>query len=91
MNTVKVGQRGIITLPKKMRDALGIAEGGMLDVREKNGTLVLAPHGSGDDAVLTEIRKGLRDIKQGKYIEFGSAKEFKQKMKQYRTHGTYAR
>jgi len=91
MNTIKVGQRGVITLPKKMRDALGVAEGGVLSVHEKNGTLILAPQRSLDDSVLIEIRKGLEDIKQGRYIEFGSLKEFRRKMKQHKTNGTYAR
>ena len=91
MSLVKIGKRGVITLPKKMRDTLGITEGGVLTVREKNGTLVLEPHCAEDDSVLAEIRKGLEDIKQGRYIEFDSAKEFRQKMKEHDVHGTYAR
>ena len=79
MDTVKVGQRGVVTLPKHMRDALGIVEGGVLGVHEKNGTLVLAPQNSGDDAILADIRNGLEDIKHRRYIEFGSLKEFREK------------
>lgn len=79
MKTIKVGQRGVVTLPKKMREALGVVEGGVLEVQEKDGTLVIAPHGAGDDAVLASIREGLEDIKCGRYIEFGSIKEFHEK------------
>lgn len=83
MNTVKVGRRGIITLPKKMRDALAITEGGILGVREEGGALVLEPHRSPHDAILADIRKGLREIQCGEYIEFTSILELHKKAKRY--------
>jgi AbrB family looped-hinge helix DNA binding protein len=82
MTTVKIGQRGVITLPKKMRERIGAFEGEVLSVQEKNGTLVLAPKGS-DDPVLAAVRTALEDIKRGDYIEFGSLEEFDRELKKY--------
>ncbi len=83
MITVKVGQRGVVTLPKKMRMALGIAEGGVLGVSEKNGALLLEPQLRGDNPVLTAIHKGLEEIRRGEFIEFGSITELHKKAKRY--------
>jgi len=83
MTTIKVGQRGVITLPKKLRETLGIAEGGVLSAYEKEGALILQPGGKGDDAVLASIRQGLEDIRRGAYIEFGSIEEFERELKKY--------
>ncbi|XKT74481.1 MAG: AbrB/MazE/SpoVT family DNA-binding domain-containing protein [Patescibacteria group bacterium UBA2163] len=83
MKTVKVGQRGVITLPKKIREALGVGEGGILAVREQNGTLVLEPHGASSDPVLADIRAGLEDIKRGNFIEFSNLEEFDEKVDSY--------
>ena len=83
MTTIKVGQRGVVTLPKKLRVALGIAEGGVLNAYEKDGALILKLGGKGDDAVLASIRAGLDEIRRGEYIEFGSIAEFEKKMRAY--------
>ena len=83
MVLIKVNQRGVITLPKKLRTSLGITEGGLLGVREKDGTLVLEPQQTSTDPVLIDIRNGLQEIQQGKYIEFGSVTELHTKAKRY--------
>lgn len=83
MITIKVGQRGVITLPKKVREAFGIVDGGILGVREERGVLVLEPQYSGDDAVLADIRNGLREIQRGEYITFASIPELHKKAKKY--------
>ncbi|RKY00067.1 hypothetical protein DRP77_12175 [Candidatus Poribacteria bacterium] len=41
--TVKVSQRGIITLPKKLRDAYRIRPGEMLTLIDLGGVFVLTP------------------------------------------------
>ena len=80
---VKIGRRGVITLPKKLRNNLGIIEGGVLNVFEKKGSIILKPNGKGDDIILASIRKSLDDLRRGAYIEFGSITEFEKKLKAY--------
>jgi len=44
MNTVvKVYRKGIVVLPKNVRDALGIVEGTLLRVRVEDGRIILEP------------------------------------------------
>ena len=43
MTTVKVGQRGTIVIPADIRDRLGMAEGSLVLVEERNGSLVIRP------------------------------------------------
>mgnify|MGYP003609940264 CR=1 FL=1 len=46
---VNVGERGQITLPKAVRDALGLAKGSVLKVELEGGRIVLSKHV--DDAI----------------------------------------
>lgn len=83
MNTIKLQQRGTLTLPKKIRESLKLAEGDILQVSEQNNSIVLTrAHGFESD-LLQDIKNSLNDIKQGKFIEFGSVAEFKKKLKKY--------
>ncbi len=43
MTTVKVGQRGTIVIPSEIRDRLGLTEGSLVLVEERNGSLVIRP------------------------------------------------
>jgi len=84
MNTVKLQQRGLLTLPKKLRDALSLKEGQILNIQHSDGKIILAPQTSTIDSELAKaIEQGLADIKQGNFIEFGSTSEFHKKLKQY--------
>ena len=47
MKTI-VSEKGQITIPKRLRDRLGLRKGQVLDVRERKGTLVLAKRNSRD-------------------------------------------
>ena len=49
MKTI-VSEKGQVTIPKPLRDRLGIRPGAILDVREEGGRLV-ATKQSGEDAV----------------------------------------
>ncbi len=49
MKTV-VGERGQITIPKRIRDRLGIRAGQRLEVEERDGTIV-ARKAADDDAI----------------------------------------
>jgi AbrB family looped-hinge helix DNA binding protein len=82
MNTIKLNQRGVLTLPKNIRDAFGLKTGEILVVSKEDNRIVLERQQS-DKELLRDIQHSLRDIKQGKFIEFGSMNEFKKKMKTY--------
>ncbi|BEP17344.1 AbrB/MazE/SpoVT family DNA-binding domain-containing protein [Pyrofollis japonicus] len=41
--TVRVGKKGIIVLPKAVREALNIVEGSLLQVEVRDGEVVLRP------------------------------------------------
>ncbi len=84
MNTIKLQQRGLLTLPKKLRESLSLKEGHILTVQQANGKIILEPQVSRIDSELAKaITQGLEDIKRGKFIEFGSTAEFHKKLKQY--------
>jgi AbrB family looped-hinge helix DNA binding protein len=84
MNTVRLQQRGLLTLPKKLRDALSLKEGQILTVKQANGKIILEAQTSTVDRDLAQaLTQGLKDIKRGKFIEFGSTAEFHKKLKQY--------
>lgn len=82
MNTIKLQQRGVLTLPKDIRDSLGLSEGDVFSVSNVDGKIVLE-RPLGDTELLKDIRHSLSEIKQGKYIEFGSVKEFKKQLNNY--------
>lgn len=68
MPLVKVIRHGQITLPKQIRDALGIREGDLLDVRLTGADVLLRPKAAVDREVagerlfqmLEEIREGVK-------------------------------
>ncbi len=83
MNTIKLQQRGILTLPKKLRTTLALEEGQLLKVSQRGNQIILEPQTTVDTDLATAITKGLADIKAGKFIEFGSTKELHQKLAHY--------
>lgn len=83
MHTIKLQQRGTLTLPKKIRESLKLTEGEVLTVTTKDGQIVLERPSSSDTALLYDIKQSLNDIKRGKFIEFKSVPEFKKKLKRY--------
>ncbi len=84
MNTIKLQQRGLLTLPKKLREALSLREGQILNVQQLDGKIILEPQMSTIDSELAKaITQGIEDIKRGKFIEFGSTDELHSKLKHY--------
>ncbi len=84
MNSIKLQQRGLLTLPKKLRDALSLKEGQILKVEQSGGKIILEPqHNSVDTQLAADIKQGLEDIKKGNFIEFGTTDEFHKKLKKY--------
>lgn len=68
----KLGQRRQVVIPKEICDALGLATGDFVEVRQVKGTVVIKPKKLVDaDDVLTPeeeaiVRKGERQLRQGK-------------------------
>ena len=84
MNTIKLQQRGLLTLPKKLRDVLSLKEGQILNVHHLDGKIILEPQVATIDSELARaITQGLEDIKQGNFIEFGSTDELHSKLMKY--------
>ena len=84
MNTIKLQQRGLITLPKKLRDLLAIEEGHVLRIELSGNKIILEPQLSPLDTDLAkDIKESLDDIKKGRFIEFSSIDEFHKKLNGY--------
>ncbi len=83
MQTIKLQQRGVLTLPKKIREALDLNEGQIMHVVQKGKKIILEPNSNVDAQLAEDIRQGLKDIKEGNYIEFGSLEEFDKKIVKY--------
>jgi AbrB family looped-hinge helix DNA binding protein len=84
MNTIKLQQRGLLTLPKKLRDSLGLEEGHIFRVKSHAGKIILEPQMSEFDRQLAaDIKQGYEDIKNGKSFVFSTIEEFDERMKQY--------
>lgn len=87
MNIITIKQRGLVTLPKKLRDSLGLAEGTVLRVTTANGNIVLEPHkkmSALDIELAAAIKQSKEDLKHGRYIEFSTIEEFHEKLAKYK-------
>ena len=87
MNTITVRQRGSVTIPKKLRDSLGLAEGTILRVTTDKGNIVLEPDKKMtalDIELADAIKQSKEDLKHGRYIEFSTIEEFQEKLAKYK-------
>ncbi|MFZ2303960.1 MAG: AbrB/MazE/SpoVT family DNA-binding domain-containing protein [Minisyncoccia bacterium] len=80
MQTVQLKQRGIFTIPKKLRDDLGMFTGQFLRVIKKGNAIIVEPVESFDARLSLDIKESLDDLKKGKYISFSTIDEFDRKM-----------
>ncbi len=71
--------RGVLTLPKKMRTGMNFAAGSIVQVIEKDGGVLITPVSQISSGLEENLRRGLQDLKNGNYIEFGSIEEFHKK------------
>ena len=83
MQTIRLQQRGILTLSKKIRDTLNLSEGQSFRVEHKGSKIILEPQESFDAQLAADLKQGLEDIKNSNFIEFGSLEEFDEEMKKY--------
>ena len=83
MSLVQLREKAQITLPSKIRKALGIKEGDYLEAEVEDNKIVLVPKILVDKAkVVTLSKKGeemlkeaLEDVKKGKVKEFKNVQE----------------
>ncbi len=81
MSTVlKIQSRGTVTIPKKMREALGVADGDLMRVVVENGAAVFTPMRR-DVEVYADIAQSLEDLKKGEFISFASVGEMRKKLR----------
>ena len=79
--TQKIQNRGVVTLPKRLRVSLGITEGSLVDMSEQNGGILIKPVSRLDPSLAEDLKNALNDLKTGNYIEFSSIEEFHKKRK----------
>jgi AbrB family looped-hinge helix DNA binding protein len=58
---IKVAQRGVVTLPKSLREAYGLEAGDLLTVFDLGGVFVLSPRQSEIDGLADRITKDLQE------------------------------
>jgi AbrB family looped-hinge helix DNA binding protein len=59
--TVQIAQRGVVTLPKSIREAYGLQPGDTLTLLELGGVLLLSPRCSEVDALADRITQALTE------------------------------
>lgn len=64
---VQLAQRGVIVLPKKLRDKYNLKPGDSITIIDLDGTLVLSPGRSKIDALADDIRQAL--VERGETLE----------------------
>ena len=80
---VNVMEKGLVTLPKKIRDALHIAPGDAVDVEVRDGEVVLRPVKVipksqayfWTDKVQKRIKDSEKDIEAGRFKDYEDADE----------------
>ena len=65
--TIQVAQRGLVTLPKTLREAYRIQEGDLLTLFDLGGVFVLSPRRSEIDGMADKLRTTL--LEQGESLE----------------------
>ncbi|NIO71469.1 MAG: AbrB/MazE/SpoVT family DNA-binding domain-containing protein, partial [Anaerolineae bacterium] len=59
--TVRVAQRGVVTLPKSIREAYGLQPGDTLTLLDLGGVLLLSPRRSEVDTLADRITQALTE------------------------------
>ncbi len=58
--SLTLAQRGVLTLPKDMRDEYGLAPGDQLSLLDLGGVFVLSPHRSEIDTLADRVARSLK-------------------------------
>jgi AbrB family looped-hinge helix DNA binding protein len=67
MITVQVSQRGVLVLPKSLRDSYNLQPGDTLTLLDLGGVFVLSPRRSQIDPIAERLREAL--VEQGQSLE----------------------
>jgi bifunctional DNA-binding transcriptional regulator/antitoxin component of YhaV-PrlF toxin-antitoxin module len=59
--TIQVAQRGLVTLPKILREAYSIKEGDQLTLLDLGGVFLISPRRSEVDRLAEQISSGLQE------------------------------
>ena len=82
INTVlKLQSRGTITIPKKIREVLGLEDGDILNAVLEDEKIIIKQASKFDTELQEDILESLEDIKNGDYIIFSSVDEMHKKLK----------
>ena len=69
LSHVRVKHKGQVTIPKEMRNKLGIEEGAILDIKAQDGTIVLKPLPrleAGEPVGEEEFKKIIAELDKGR-------------------------
>ena len=59
--TVQMGRRGVVTLPKRLRESFNLEAGDRFPLLDLGGVFVLSPHRSDVDALADRITQALTE------------------------------
>lgn len=80
--SLKMQKRGIITVPKKIRDVWNVREGDLLDLEVKNGKVILNPVIALDKEIINASKNALKELKLKKIAgPFSSMDDFEEFLK----------
>jgi len=78
---IKVQERGVITLPKRIRERAGLSPGAIVDIEERDGAVVMRPVSKLDPELLRDLKSALEDLRTGRASPiFHSVADFKKYM-----------
>jgi bifunctional DNA-binding transcriptional regulator/antitoxin component of YhaV-PrlF toxin-antitoxin module len=85
VTTIKMQARGVLTLPKKLRENMRFAAGSIVHIEERDGGVFIAPASPFDALLQEDVRRALDDLKNGRTIgPFSSMKDFERYRKSKR-------
>ena len=83
--TIKIQARGVVTLPKKIREKAGLNAGSIVDIEARNGKVTMRAVPRLDPSLVQAARDALNDLKTGRASPvFSSIKELSEYMKNKR-------
>ena len=65
MAVTKIRERGQITIPKQIRESLGLKKGDVVDTRIEGDCVVITPHKSENWAKLLQVMKSVHEQNRG--------------------------
>ena len=86
--TIKMQSRGVLTLPKKIREKAGLSSGSLIDIEVSDGQVTMRAVSRLDRELAKAVSDAVDDIREGRATPvFSSIKEFDAYMKQKKARG----